>query len=134
MSSSVDVDNKEKDILILNKGPTRGLGNTPLTAEKEYAISFNEQHKKFCLSFHYNVVNSYIFVNGVKVYNFKANNSGINASPLYLGNVPKDFSANNMKKTGLYGYVYDFSVDYDTIGVDDILDIYEYLMKKDDIK
>ena len=100
MSSSVDVDNKEKDILILNKGPTQGLGDAPLTAEKEYAISFNEQHKKFCLSFHYNVVNSYIFVNGIKIYKFKANDSGINASPLYLGNVPKDFSANNMKKTG----------------------------------
>ena len=34
-----------------------------------------------------------------------------------------------MKKTELNGYVYDFSVDYD-IAVDDILDIYKYLMKK----
>ena len=38
-----------------------------------------------------------------------------------------------MKKTGLNGYVYDFSVDYDAIAVDDILDIHEYLMKKNDI-
>ena len=35
-----------------------------------------------------------------------------------------------MKKTGLNGYVYDFSVDYDAIAVDDILDIHNYLMKK----
>ena len=35
-----------------------------------------------------------------------------------------------MKKTGLNGYVYDFSVDYDVIAVDDILDIHKYLMKK----
>ena len=35
-----------------------------------------------------------------------------------------------MKKTGLYGYVYDFGVDYDAIAVDDILDIHKYLMKK----
>ena len=28
-----------------------------------------------------------------------------------------------MKKTGLYGYVYDFSVDHDAIEVDEILDI-----------
>ena len=35
-----------------------------------------------------------------------------------------------MKKTGLNGYVYDVSVDYDAIDVDDILDIHEYLMKK----
>ena len=35
------------------------------------------------------------------------------------------------EKTGLNGYVYDFSVDYDAIAVDDILDIHKYLMKKD---
>ena len=34
---------------------------------------------------------------------------------------------------GLNGYVYDISVDYDAIGVDDILDIHKYLMKKYDI-
>ena len=28
-----------------------------------------------------------------------------------------------MKETGLNGYVYDFSVDYDATAVDDILDI-----------
>ena len=35
-----------------------------------------------------------------------------------------------MKRTGLNGYVYNFSVDYDAIAVDDILDIHNYLMKK----
>ena len=35
-----------------------------------------------------------------------------------------------MKKIGLYVYAYDFSVDYDVIAVDDILDIHNYLMKK----
>ena len=49
-------------------------------------------------------------------------------------NISKDFSEDNMKKTGLNGYVYDFSVDYDTIGVDDILNIYKCLMKKNNIK
>ena len=38
-----------------------------------------------------------------------------------------------MKKTGLKGYVYDFSVDYDAIAVSDILDIHKYLMKKNEI-
>ena len=38
-----------------------------------------------------------------------------------------------MNKTGLNGYVYDFSVDYDAIAIDDILDIHIYLMKKNDI-
>ena len=35
-----------------------------------------------------------------------------------------------MKKTGLNGYLYNFSIDYDAIAVDDILDIHNYLMKK----
>ena len=35
-----------------------------------------------------------------------------------------------MKKTWLNGYVDDFSVDYDAIAVDDILDTHRYLMKK----
>ena len=37
------------------------------------------------------------------------------------------------KKTGLNGYVYDFSLDYDDTAVNDILDIHSYLMKKNDI-
>ena len=48
--------------------------------------------------------------------------------------VSKDFSADNIKKTGLYGYTYDFSVDYDTIDVDDILDFHKYLMVENNIK
>ena len=53
---------------------------------------------------------------------------------LCLGNVWKDFSASNMKKTRFNGYIYDFSVDFDSIDVDDILDIQKYLMKKIYIK
>ena len=39
-----------------------------------------------------------------------------------------------MKKTGLNGYVYHFSVDYDAIPVDDTLDIHKYLIKKYDLE
>ena len=50
---------------------------------------------------------------------------------LYVqGNVSKDWSVDNMKKIGLNDYVYDFSVYYDTIAGDDILDIHKYSMKK----
>ena len=45
-----------------------------------------------------------------------------------LGNISKDFTIDNMKKSGLNGYVYDFSVDYNTIDVSDIIHIYKYLM------
>ena len=58
----------------------------------------------------------------------------INSSPLCLGNISKEFSVDNMKKkTGLNSYVYDFSVDYDGIAVDEILDIHNYLMEKNGI-
>ena len=50
-----------------------------------------------------------------------------------LGNISKDFSVDNMKKTGFDGYVYDFSVDYDAIEVNDIEDIHKYLTKKNNI-
>ena len=83
---------------------------------------------------HYNGANSYLFVNGVEIIKFKAKLSKIKPTSLWLGNVSKEFSADNMKKTGFYGYVYDFSIGYDTIAVDDILDIHKYLMKKHDKK
>ena len=46
MSSSVHVDNKKKDILILGEGPTQGLNGTTLTAEKKCSINFAENSKK----------------------------------------------------------------------------------------
>ena len=37
-----------------------------------------------------------------------------------------------MKRTYFNGYVYDSSVDYDAIAVEDILDTHKYLMKNND--
>ena len=55
------------------------------------------------------------------------------ASPLCLGNISKDWSVNNMKRTGFTGYVYDFSTDYNAVAVSDILDIHIYLIEKNEI-
>ena len=99
MSFCAQIDNKKKDILILGKGPTQRLENT-LTAEKMYSINFTVTKNKFCLSLHYNGANSYLFVNGTKIYKFKAKDSEIVTSPLCLGNISEDWSADNMKKTG----------------------------------
>ena len=79
-----------------------------------YLINFTVT-KKFCLNLHYSGA------------------SEILAIPLCLGNISKDWSVDNMKRTGFNGYVYDFSVDYDAIAVDDILDIHKYLMKKNNM-
>ena len=98
-----------------------------------YSINFTVTKKKFCLSLHYNGANSYLFVNGTEIYKFKAKDSEIVATPLCLGNISKDWSTDNMKQTGFNGHVYDFSVDYDAISVDDIKDIHKYWMKKNNI-
>ena len=83
---------------------------------------------------HYNGPNCYLFVNCAEIYKFRAKYSESNAALLCLDYISKDFSVDNMKKTGLHGYVYDFSVDYDNIDVDEILDTHKYLTKKDNIK
>ena len=132
MSSSAHIDNKKKDILVLGKGPTQGLEST-LTAEKVYSINFSRGGKKFCLSLHYTRANSYLFVNDTEIILFKARDSEIVATSLCLGNISKDWSVDNMRKTGLSGYVYNFSVDYDAIVVHDIKDIHKYLTKINNI-
>ena len=109
MSLSAHIDNKEKCILVLGKGPTQGLEHT-LTTEKMYSINFTVTKKKFCLYLHYNGANSYLFVNGTVIYKFKAKYFQIVASPLCLGNISKDWSTDNMKQTGFNGYVYDFGL------------------------
>ena len=58
------------------------------------------------MSLHYNGDNSYLFVNGIEQFKFKANDSNIVANQLCLGNISKYWGATNMKKTGLFGYVY----------------------------
>ena len=85
------------------------------------------------MSLHYNGANSYLFDNGTEIIKFKAKDSNIIATLLCLGNISKDWSVDNMKDTGINGYVYDFSVDYDAIAVYDIKDIHKYLMKKNNI-
>ena len=77
------------------------------------------------------MTNGYLFVKGTAIYKFKAKDSKIEAIPLCLGNISKDWSVDNLKRTGFTGYIYDFSVGYDDIGVDDIKNT--YLMKKNGI-
>ena len=74
--------------------------------------------------------NKQLFVNGTEIIKCKAKDSEIVATLLCLGNISKDWSVYNLKKTGFSGYIYDFSVDYNAVAVDDIFDIHNYLMKK----
>ena len=67
MNSFVHVDNKGKDILILGKGSTQGLGEHSLTVEKMDSVNFTDNGDKYCLSLHYNGANNYLFVNAQKL-------------------------------------------------------------------
>ena len=94
ISSCAHIYNKKKNILLLGIGPTQRLEHT-LTA------------------------NSYLFVNGTEIYKFKAKDSETVVGPICLGKISKDWSVDNMKKTGF--------------AVDDTIDIHKYLMKKSNI-
>ena len=91
------------------------------------------------MSLHYDQAGRYLFVNGTEIHKIKAKSFDMDkgefiSSEICLRNISTDISADNMKKTGLYGNVYDFSIDYKLIAVNDILDIHEYLMEKNNTK
>ena len=90
MSSSVHFDNKGKDILILGKDPTQGLGEHSLTAEKMYSVNYTDHRKKYCVTLVYTEANSYLFANGTEIIKFKAKDSEMVATPLCVGNISKD--------------------------------------------
>ena len=132
MTNSKHANNKTKDVLVLGRGLIRKTDDTIIYAEKNYSPNFTFAIKKFCLSLHYNGDDSYLFVNGKEVIKFKAKNQSVSGE-LFSGNISADFNQAGRKSTGLYGYVYDFSVDYHAIVNDEILYIYQYLMKKNNI-
>ena len=81
-----------------------------------YSVNFTVTEKKLCLRLYYNGTNSYLLVNGAEIIKFEAKDSEIVAT------LSKDWSVDNMKKTG-----------FNPITVDDILDIHKYLMKKNNM-
>ena len=85
MSSSALANNKTRSILVLGKDFIQGIGSTTIYAEKMYSTNFTVANKKICLSLHYNGDNSYLFVNGKEITNFKAKDSEIVPYPLCLG-------------------------------------------------
>ena len=86
------------------------------------------------LSLHYDNDESYLFVNGRQELKFKAKTDQLVKEKLCIGNLSDQWTTNESEKTGLYGYIYDFVVDYErTIGVKPIHDMHRYLMTKHNI-
>ena len=111
----------------------QGINDTTLYAEKIYSQNFTAVNKRFLLSLHYNGDNSYLFVNGKQELKFKAKDDQIVKEILCLGNISDNWTNANAKKTGFYGTIYDFAVDYAEASTDDIYNIHRYLMKKHNI-
>ena len=133
LSNSRHANNKTKHVLVLGREFIQKINNTTIYAEKMYSPNFTVDNKIFCLSLHYNGDNSYLFVNGKQVINFKGKNSELIKYPTCLRGLSKDYDTNSRKDTGLYENVYDFSVDYNAITNDKIVDIHNYLMKKNNV-
>ena len=77
---------------------------------------------------HYNGDESYFFVNGRQELKFKAKTDQLVKEKLCIGNL------SDSEKTGLYGNIYDFVVDYEQIiGVKTIYDMHRYLIIKHNI-
>ena len=126
-SNSSHLTNKTQNIYVLGKDFVQGINNTTIYAEKIYKTNFTEQSKKFVLSLHYNSDNSYLFVNGSQELKFKSSVSYL----LCVGNISSDWSLTNDTKTGLYGNVYEFAIDYVSLsGVKTTYDIHRYLMHR----
>ena len=68
-----------------------------------------------------------------KKIKLKTKNYKIVSNPLFLGKISEGISVDNMKKTGLYGYVYYFAVDYKVVAAEKTLGIHKYLTKKNNI-
>ena len=72
---------------------------------------------------------SYLFVNGKQELKFKTKTDPLVKEKLCIGNLSDQLTASELGKTGLYGNIYDFVIDYKSIsGVKPIYDMHRYLM------
>ena len=134
MSFSVHKTNRANHIYLIGTGLTQGIHDTTIYAEKNIYRNFTDPGKKFVLSLHYNGDISYLFVNGRQELKFKAKDDQIISENLCLGNLSDQWTTSESEKTGLYGNIYDFVVDFKRIvGVKAIYDMHRYLMVKHNI-
>ena len=134
MSSSIHATNRANNIYVMGKEFIQGINDTTLYAEKLFHNNFTELGKKFVLSLHYNGDNSYLFANGRQKLKFKAKDDQMINEKLCIGNLSGEWNKSESEKTGLYGNVYDFVVDYRAINsVKPMYDMHRYLMTKHNI-
>ena len=105
--------------------------HTTIYTEKMYYRNFTDPGKTFALSLHYNGNNSYLYVNGNQELKFKAKTDQLLKEKLCLGNLSDQWTMSESEKTGVYGKIYDFVVDYEhVVETTKILDMHRYLITK----
>ena len=110
--SVIHANNKANNIFVMGDAFVQGINDTTLYAEKMYNQNFTQPSTKFVLSLHYNGDDSYLFVNGRQELKFKAKDDQVINQKLYFGNLSIEWTTSESEKTGLYGNIYDFVVDY----------------------
>ena len=134
MSFSVDATNRAKHIYLMGAGLTQGINDTTIYAEKNFYGNFTDFGKKIMLSLHYNGDDSYLFVNGRQELKFKDKTDQLVREKLCIGNLSDQRTTSESEKTGLYGKIYGFVVDYEQIsGVKAIYEMHRYLITKHNI-
>ena len=122
------------NMFVMGDAFVQEINDTTLYGEKIYSQNFTQPSTKFVLSLHYNGDNSYLFVNGKQELKFKTKTESLVKQKLCIGNLSDKWSTSESEKTGLYGNIYDFVVDYEqTVGVKAVYDIHRYLMIKHNI-
>ena len=134
-SSLTHANNKANNIFVMGDGSVQVINDTTLYAEKIYSQNFTQPSKKSVLSSHYKDNDSYLFINGKQELKFKAKSSQVLIEKtLCIGNLSARCTTSESEKTGLYGNIYDFIVDYQGIkSVKYIYDMHRYLMIKHNI-
>ena len=118
----------------MGDGIVQGISDTTLYAEKIYSQNFTQPSKKFILRYHYNGDNSYLFVNDKQELKFKRKTESLVKEKLCIGNISDKWTTSESEKTGLYGNIYGFAVDFKpNIYIDTIHSMHKYLMLKHSI-
>ena len=126
--------NNEANNIVMGKDYVQKINDTTIHAEKMYYRNFTCLGKKCILSLHYNGDDNYLFVNGMQELKFKTKTDQLVKEKLCIGNLSDQWTTSESEKTGTYGKIYDFVVDYEQIvGTTKIIDMHKYLMIKHNI-
>ena len=121
-SSTSHIDNQKNYFLVLGERVTDDINAIVGTAEKKFDINFSNAKTKFSLILHYNVDNSYLFLNGKEICKFNAKNNF--PTQLCLGGISEKICSVESRKVSFEKIMYDFSVDFDAVDKADTLKVY----------